>query len=477
MRDEKFSLAEGMHLHLVGIGGSGMSSIARVLLERGYTVSGSDQQENKQTVALRKEGAEVFIDHKAENIAGATAVVTSSAIPSDNPELVAARANGVPVLKRADFLGVLMAGQVGIAVAGSHGKTTTTAMIAKILLETGQDPTVILGGIVPEWDSNGRAGLGDYFVVEADEYDHMFLGLRPEVAVITNIEHDHPDIFPTPEDYEAAFAEFAQLLPAHGRLIACGQDVGVQQLLMSLDLSGREVTTYGIGGQTGSEPELDYLAVDHRPNQLGGTDFIVQSDQQTIGLVRLRIPGLHNVLNALAAIVVALDLELDFGLVCRALAEFGGVGRRFQVLGEVGGVTLIDDYAHHPTEIRATLAAARQRYGDRRLWAVWQPHTYSRTKMLQEQFATSFGDADRVVALDIFRSRETDTLGIDTGVVVRAMPDVDAVHIRTIEEAIAYLLERVRPDDVILTLGAGDGNRVSQGLLDALKVRVQTFRP
>lgn len=478
MNAERFTLADGMHLHLVGIGGAGMSSIARVLLGRGYVVSGSDQQESKLTAVLRKEGATVFSEHKAENIVGAAAVVISSAIPADNPELLAARAGGIPVLKRADFLGMLMSGQVGIAVAGSHGKTTTTAMIAKVLVQAGQDPTVILGGVMPEWDSNGRAGAGDYFVVEADEYDHMFLGLRPEVAVLTNIEHDHPDIFPTADDYQAAFVAFAQLLPRHGRLIACGQDEGVGRLLRELELPGREITTYGIAGMPATVPsELDYLAVDPRPNQLGGTDFIVQNVEQTIGLVRLRVPGLHNVLNALAAAVVGLDLELDFGLICRALADFGGVGRRFQVLGEIGGVTLIDDYAHHPTEIRATLAAARQRYGARRLWAVWQPHTYSRTKLLQEQFATSFSEADRVVALDIFRSRETDTLGMDTSAVIEAMPGGTAVHIATIDDAIAYLLDRVRPDDVILTLGAGDGNLVGQGLLDALKVRVQTFRP
>jgi UDP-N-acetylmuramate--alanine ligase len=478
MPDTKFTLAEGMHLHLVGIGGAGMSSIARVLLERGFVVSGSDQQESKQTNILQREGATVFITHQAANIHGAEAVVISSAIPTDNPEVVAARAAGIPILKRADFLGMLMAGQVGIAVAGSHGKTTTTAMIAKILMDAGQDPTVILGGMLPEWDSNGRAGLGDYFVIEADEYDHMFLGLRPDIAVITNIEHDHPDIFPTSLDYREAFRQFAQLLPADGRLIACAQDEGVQYLLQDLDLGKAELTTYGLGeAQEAAGQDFDFVAVDPRPNQLGGTDFILQNGRQTIGIIRLRVPGLHNVLNALAAIIIGLDLEVDFGLICRSLADFGGVGRRFQVVGEVGGVTLIDDYAHHPTEIRATLAAARQRYGSRRLWAVWQPHTYSRTKMLLDQFATSFTEADRVVALDIFRSRETDTLGINTAKVIQSMAGVDAVHIATIQEAVDYLLDRVRPDDVILTLGAGDSNLVAHGLLDALKVRVQTFRP
>ena len=303
-----------------------------------------------------------------------------------------------------------MTGLTGIAVAGTHGKTTTTGMIAQVLVDAGLDPTVILGGILPEWGSNGRAGKGKYFLIEADEYDHMFLGLRPSMAVITNIEHDHPDIFPTAAEYRDDFRRFASLLPDSGRLIACGQDAGVIQLLDDLELSKVEISTYGLS-QKSSIGDFDFEAEDRRPNQLGGTDFLVSGYGQTIGLVRLRIPGEHNVLNALAAIVVALDLEIDFPQICRSLAGFGGIGRRFQVTGEVGGVTVIDDYAHHPTEIGATLAAARQRYPGRRIWAVWQPHTFSRTLLMLSRFAGSFGDADRVIALDIYRSRETDDSG------------------------------------------------------------------
>ena len=466
-----FELESGMHFHLVGIGGSGMSAIARVLLGRGFIVSGSDQQLNELTAALQKQGATVYEGHRAEQIADATALVISSAIPADNPEVAAAQASGVPVLKRADLLGHLMLGQIGIAVAGSHGKTTTTGMIAQILLAAGLDPTVIVGGVLPSLGGNGRFGEGDYFLVEADEYDHMFLGLRPEVIVITSLEHDHPDVFPTAADYTAAFRRFVELLPADGRLIACVDDPGTADLLANVKLSGVEITTYGVAEEAG-KLEVDYQALDCRPNQLGGVDFLVEVDKQIIGLTRLRVPGYHNVRNALAAIIVALDLEIDFDVIRQALAEFGGVGRRFQLVGEVGGVTIIDDYAHHPTEIRATLAAARQRYPGRRLWAAWQPHTYSRTRLLLDEFAASFDDADRVVALDIYGSRELDTLGLSTDAVLAKMVHSSAVHIPERSDAATYILDRVRSGDVILTLGAGDGHMVGQWVLAGLKERV-----
>jgi len=471
---ENFALQRGMHLHLVGIGGSGMSAIARVLLGRGFVVSGSDREENEQTDSLRKAGAKVYVDHFASNISGAEAVIISSAIPADNPEVCAASDAGIPVFKRADFLGYLMIDSQGIAVAGSHGKTTTTGMIAHILLETGHDPTVILGGVLSGWKVNGRAGTGDHFVIEADEYDYMFLGLKPQLAIITNIEYDHPDIFSTPAKYEDAFRQFAHLLPEKGRLIACGDDKGVSSLLNTLNLPHVEIMTYGIPrGSNGHS--FDFQAVDSRSNQLGGTDFLVQKGSEIMGLVRLRIPGLHNVRNGLAAVITALELGLEFTDICKALTSFGGVGRRFQITGEVGGVTIIDDYAHHPTEIKATLAAARQRYQKRRLWAIWQPHTFSRTKLLLDLFADCFSDADKVIALDIYRSRETDTLGINSELVVESMNHSSAVHIAEIEDATNYLLDRVRPDDVVLTLGAGDGNLVGVGVFEALKERVQAL--
>lgn len=471
--EDNFSLKQGMHIHLVGIGGTGISAIAQVLIGRGFVVSGSDAQTNAYTAVLQDKGATIYQGHAAANITGAEAVIISSAIPDTNPEVAAARAANIPVLKRSEFLGPLMADSTGIAVAGSHGKTTTTGMIAHILLEAGTDPTIILGGLLPQWESNGRFGAGEFFVIEADEYDHMFLGLRPTIAVITNIEHDHPDIYPTAAEYMAAFQDFANLLPPNGKLIVCGADPGIQNLLSQLDLTGAGIVTYGIAS---TEQNFTMQALDIRPNQLGGVDFLVEQNGQTIGLARMRLPGLHNVGNALAAIAVALEAGIPFPQIVKALAGFGGVGRRFQVTGEIGGVTIIDDYAHHPTEIRATLAAARQRYPGRRLWAVWQPHTYSRTKLYFDEFVNSFQDADRVVALDIYRSREKDTLGIDTAVVISAMNHPNAVHIATKEAAAAYLLDRIIPDDVILTLGAGDGNLVGQWVLEGLQDRLHPHK-
>jgi UDP-N-acetylmuramate--alanine ligase len=465
-----FTLQPYMHIHLVGIGGAGISAIARVLLGYGCVVSGSDRQLNEQTAALQTGGATIYEGHMAEQIMGADALVISSAIPDDNPEVVAARSTGIPVLKRAQFLGYLMKDTVGIAIAGTHGKTTTTGMVAQVLIAADLEPTVIVGGVLPSMGTNGRYGRGDYFVVEADEYDHMFLGLRPTLAVITNMEHDHPDVFPTVEAYENAFQQFVALLPPDGRLIACVDDTGNGHLLQKLDPAN--VITYGIAENNADGRPANYQALDCRSNQLGGTDFLVQHDGKTVGLARLRIPGAHNVQNALAAIVVGLELGVDFNLIRTALAEFSGINRRFQLIGEVGGVTIIDDYAHHPTEIQMTLKAARQRYPGRRLWAVWQPHTYSRTRLLLDKFATSFIDADRVVALDIYRSRETDTLDMDTAVVLNAMSHPHAVHIPGRNAAATYVLDRIRPDDVILTLGAGNGNMVGQWILEGLKKRM-----
>ena len=478
--DSDFKLRSGIHIHIVGIGGSGMSAIARVLLGRGFVVSGSDMDSNAFTAVLAADGATIFKGHKADNIIGADVLVISSAIPADNPEVAAARAMSLPVLKRADILGQLMADTIGIAVAGSHGKTTTTGMIAQILIHAGLDPTVIVGGTLPSMESNGRFGQGDYFVIEADEYDYMFLGLHPEVSIITSIEHDHPDLFHTEADYVGAFREFVGLLPDGGRLIVCIEDLGVQQLLKDLSLTDVEITTYGLTSDeetavSTAEGSIsaNITASDCRPNPMGGMDFIVEEDGDLIGLARLRVPGEHNVRNALAAIIVAMDLGIDFPEIRQGLAEFGGMGRRFQILGEVGNVTIVDDYAHHPTEIKATLGAARQQFPGRRIWAVWQPHTYSRTKLLMAEFAHSFDDADRVIALDIFRSREKDTLGIDTSVVVAAMAHPQAIYIASKREAADYLLDRVHPDDVIVTLGAGDGDKVGKWVLAGLEKRVK----
>lgn len=463
-------LRPGAHIHLVGIGGAGISAIARVLLDRRFVVSGSDMQNSSEFLqALRADGATVHIGHAASNIEGAEIVIISSAIPSTNPEVVAAKAANIPVLKRSDFLGHLMANQVGVAIAGTHGKTTTTSMIAHILIEAGLDPTVVVGGVLPTIGSNAQAGSGEHFVIEADEYDNMFLGLRPQVAVINNIEHDHPDIFDSAESYLAAFQKFALLLPAAGQLIANADDENVMSLIENLD-APFTIQTFGLNA------DADLRAEQLQPNQLGGVDFLVMArnagQQEVVGLARMRVPGEHNVRNALAAIAIALNVGVEFDKIQQALGSFGGVGRRFQEIGTVGGVTIIDDYAHHPTEIRATLAAARQRFNERTVWAVWQPHTYSRTKLLMKEFVSAFDDADRVVVLDIYRSRERDTLGIDSGKVVDAMTHPYVRYVGSNRAAAAYILDRVRPNDVLLTLGAGDGDEVGRLVLKGLEDRL-----
>ncbi len=460
---KSFTLEPNMHFHLIGIGGSGISAIARVLLGRGFVVSGSDREANEMTAVLTQLGATIYEGHKGEQIGDADAVIISSAIPESNPEVAAAKVAGIPVLKRSDFLGHLMADKVGLAVAGSHGKTTTTGMLTQIFMAAELDPTVIVGGVLEVLSGNGRFGQGAHFIIEADEYDHMFLGLRPTRAILTSIEHDHPDIFATDADYVKAFRDFAGLLPENGQLIACVDDEGVQHLLADLNTS---VITYGV------TQKADYTATDLRPNQLGGTDFLMLNGNETVGLVRLQLPGEHNVKNGMAAAIVALQEGVTWATIQQALAVFGGVGRRFQLTGEMGGVTVVDDYAHHPTAIRATLAAARQRFPGRRVWAVWQPHTFSRTKLLQNEFATSFGEADRVIGLDIYASRERDDLGMNTAVIMDAINDSKAIHIPCRKDAATYLLDRIQPGDVILTFSAGDGNVVGQWVLDGLKERM-----
>jgi UDP-N-acetylmuramate--alanine ligase len=355
-----------------------------------------------------------------------------------------------------------MKGSYGIAVAGTHGKTTTTGMIAQILLDAGMDPTVIVGAELPILGGNGRAGHSDYFVIEADEYDHMFLGLRPDLAIVTNVEYDHPDLFTSPEAYRDTFLDFVERIQRDGHLIACADDPGASVLANHAETLRLDLVTYGLN-------QGDWQAVDVRSNQLGGSDFLVQHAGKTIGLARLRVPGKHNVQNATAAVVAAAILGVDFDTSRAALGAFGGLRRRFQVLGEAGDVTIVDDYAHHPTEIRATLLAARQRFRGRRIWAVWQPHTFSRTKAMLGEFASCFEHADRVIALDIYRSREQDTLGVDTAQVVSEVTNTSVNYVGDINEATNYLLERIIPGDVVITLSAGDGNLVGERLLERLR--------
>jgi UDP-N-acetylmuramate--alanine ligase len=444
-------------VHLVGIGGIGLSAIAKVLLEEGHRVSGSDLKLSSITDALADMGAAIYQGHRAENVGDADVVILSSAIPADNPEAAAARARGVPVVKRDWMLGHMMEGRFGIAVAGSHGKTTITAMIALSLAEAGLDPTFIVGGVLENLGTNAKAGRGEHFVVEADEYDHTFLGLRPRIAVVTNIEMDHPDCYPELDDLVKAFRQFVDLVPAQGCVIGCGDEERVRRVLAGEQ--GRDVVTYGLG------EGVDWRAVDIRSNELGGSDFVALNEGQPVGEFTLRIPGLHNVQNALAVLIVAHRLGLELAGVRETLRSFRGVQRRFELKGEVGGIVVIDDYAHHPTQIQTTLRAARERYPERTIWAVFQPHTYSRTKALLDEFAASFADADHVIVTDIYAAREFDDLGVSAVDIVVRMKHPDARYIPGLDEAADRLSDYLKPGHVLITLGAGDGYRVGEDVL------------
>ncbi|NCP15494.1 UDP-N-acetylmuramate--L-alanine ligase [bacterium] len=469
------------HIHLIGIGGSGLSAIARLLKEMGYAVSGSDRAETPFLPDLRSAGVTISLGHRPGNVRGADVVVRSSAIPDDNPEVVAARAAGIPVLKRADYLGRLMEGKTGIAVAGTHGKTTTTAMLAWLLTALGQEPSFIVGGVLRNLGVNARAGKGKTFVIEADEYDRMFLGLKPVIEVVTNVEHDHPDCYPTPADFQAAFVEFVKLLPADGVLVACAEDPGAQRLLNEAKRLGKKTVAYGKSDRSSVISDQWALAKNVKANESGGFTFeaIVTPHSSLVTrhsslvtrhspLVTLQVPGRHNVLNALAALTVAslLGLSLEDG--AQALGQFTGTGRRFEVRGEANGIVVIDDYAHHPTEIRATLAAARSRYAGCRIWAVWQPHTYSRTRTLFNQFTHAFNDADQVIVTEIYAAREP-IQDYSAAQVVQAMPHPSAQFIPDLPAVSDYLVSHLRPGDVLLVLSAGDADLVSTQVLADLQ--------
>ena len=448
------------NVHLIGIGGTGLSAIATVLLQQGYRVTGSDGQASATTARLEAMGATVYIGQRAENVnQDIDTVVVSSAISPTNPELQAAQQLGLTICKRDVWLGQMMAGYDGIAIAGTHGKTTTTAMTAWLLEQLERAPTYIVGGYIPQLKSNAAAGSGRTFVIEADEYDHMFLGLRPTVAVITNVEWDHPDIFPTPDVLYKAFTDFAQLVPADGLIIGCGDALGVKVVTQSVPAP---VVTYGL------QSDNDWQAVDPQPNRRGGFDFTVQRAGETVAKVSLAVPGLHNVCNGLATLIIADQQGLDLQAAANVLGDFQGTSRRFERKGEVDGITVIDDYAHHPTEIKATLSAARSRFGERPIWAVLQPHTFSRTLTLLDDFAAAFDDADHVIVVDIFPSRETDEGLVSSRDIVSRMTHPDVRYIGSLAEAADVLATQLTAPAVLLTLGAGDGYQVGEWVLEKL---------
>ncbi len=445
------------NVHLVGIGGAGMSAIAQILHGRGEHVTGSDRSRSLYSSAVEKLGIEVAYRHARENLIDPDLVVASSAIPDENIELQAARAAGIPVLRRNEFLPDLTAGYSTIAIAGTHGKTTTTGLVAWLMIQAELDPSFMVGGIVGDLGTNARAGNSAYFVIEADEYDRAFLGLQPEIAVITNVEHDHPDCYPTERDFREAFVNFSEQVT--GTLVICLDDPGASEITGT----AAKRVSYGL------QASADWSAEEIRPNSAGGSDFLILHAGETMGLARTRLPGLHNVRNVLAAVVVLAIVGIPFNELREALTEYHGVGRRFQVLGTEAGVTVIDDYAHHPTEIRATLQAARERYPEADIWAVFQPHTFSRLRALEKEFSTSFERADHVLVTEVFAAREEldpAYAGIEiAGRIVH--PDVRFSP--TFEHTSGTLFQEVSAGSVVITLSAGDGNQVGVLLLEKIK--------
>lgn len=451
------------HIHLVGIGGIGMSGIAELLLNLGYTVSGSDIKETEVTKHLSDLGGSVFQGHDPSHIEGADVVVFSSAVREDNPEIVEAGKSAIPVIPRAEMLAELMRLKYGIAVAGAHGKTTTTCMIASILTKGGLDPTVVIGGRLNIWGgSNARLGRSDFLVAEADESDGSFLALSPSVAVVTNIDREHIEFYRDMKSLRSTFVDFINKIPFYGRAILCLDDKEVQGVLPRLRKS---YLTYGLN------PQSNIRASDISKQGLT-TSFVVNSQETILGQVTIGTPGDHNVLNALAAIGVGLELDIDFDQITEGLRDLGGLKRRFEIVGERNGVLFLDDYGHHPTEIVKTIGAAKESWPDRRLIVVFQPHRYTRTKDLYDKFVVSFNQADFLIITPLYEAGEESLPGINSEFLFRGIRDHGHRAVTLCdskEDAASILMDDMKPGDVVLTLGAGDIHLVGTEVLKQIR--------
>ncbi|MGB8260955.1 MAG: UDP-N-acetylmuramate--L-alanine ligase [Terracidiphilus sp.] len=453
--------ATSQHAHFIGIGGIGMSGIAEILLNLGMKVSGSDLRRGPVTDRLALLGARIHEGHDAANVAGATVVVTSSAVPADNPEVLEARARKIPVIQRAEMLAELMRLRYGIAIAGMHGKTTTTSMVAAVLAAGGLDPTVVVGGRVDALGSNARLGASHFFVAEADESDRSFLKLSPILAVVTNLDREHMDCYRDMADVEEAYLAFMDKVPFYGAVTACLDNPLLAGILPRVR---RRILTYGMA------PAADYRLEILDAAQGGHSRFQVETAAGVLGPFELHVPGRHNVLNATAAVAIAHQLEVPAAKIAEGIGNFRGVDRRFQQRGVAAGVAVVDDYGHHPTEIRATLAAARQ-CGFRKVHVVFQPHRYSRTADLLDEFTGAFWDADTVTVLPIYAASEKPIPGVTAeglaeriaGSVVGFAPDFAA--------AVAAAVDLAQPGDLILTLGAGNVSQLGPQILAALEAR------
>jgi len=447
-------------IHFIGVGGSGMSGIAEVLLTMGYQVSGSDLKTGEVTDRLTRLGGRVFPGHHGSNVDGAQVVVYSSAVKPDNPEMLAAKAAGIAVIGRAEMLAELMRMKYGIAVGGSHGKTTTTSMVAAVLARGGLDPTIVVGGRLHALGTNARLGHGQFLVAEADESDGSFLRLNPAVSVITNIDREHMDHYADLDEVRQAFVYFANRVPFYGVTILCADDPQVREILPRVT---KRALLYG------TRPEAEVRAVDVElvPH---GSRFGVTSAGRHLGGIELQLPGRHNVLNAVAAVAVGLELEVAFSHVAEALGAFRGVSRRFETRGIQGGVRVVDDYGHHPTEIAATLAAAKGLGG--RVLVLFQPHRYSRTASLKEEFGRCFGDADRVWLLDVYAAGEAPIPGATGESLAESARAQGATHVQFAPDAAAAVAEiaaEARSGDLVITLGAGDVWKLGDEVLSRLR--------
>ncbi len=451
--------AKTQRVHFIGIGGIGMSGIAEILLNLGYPVSGSDIRRSPVTERLAGLGATIFEGHAAANVVGAAVVVASSAVSETNPEVVESRSSKVPVIQRAEMLAELMRLKYGIAVAGMHGKTTTTSMIAAVLAKGGLDPTIVVGGRIDAMGSNARLGRSQYLVAEADESDRSFLKLSPILSVVTNLDREHMDCYRDMADVEAAFVTFMNRVPFYGAITACADDPLLCQIL---DRVQRRVYTYGFGA------DASFVCRMLPAGEGARSRFEVVAGGQVLGAFALQVPGRHNVLNATAAIAIGTQLEIHPEAIAAALAEFHGVDRRFQVKGVVRGVTVVDDYGHHPTEIRATLAAARE-CGYRQVHVIFQPHRFTRTLDLMEEFASAFNDADSVELLDIYAASEEPIPGVDAHALALRIGQSKVRYAGTVPEAIRAVAERAQEGDLIMTLGAGSVSQVGSLILEALQ--------
>jgi len=439
-----------------------MSGLARILLEMGRNVTGSDLNRTPVTERLESLGANCCQGHRAENIGDADLVVVSTAIPGDNPELVEAGKRGVPVIHRGDLLALLMESRRGIAVCGAHGKTTTTSMLATILNKNGLDPTILIGGELTDIGGNAKLGRGEYMVAEADESDGSFLKLSPEVVVVTNIEDDHLDYYGSVSEIEASFKRFLHKVRASGVAVVCVDDPNIHRIIDGYD---KPVITYGVKSGDG-----DYTVRDVSLNGIG-TGGEVYFRGQRLGHLKLAVPGRHNLANALAAVAVGCHVGLSFSSIAEALQSFKGAGRRFQLLGEVGGVKVVDDYAHHPSEILATVQAARQ-VGPQRLIGVFQPHRYTRTSLLCDRFGKVFGDVDEVIINEIYSAGEKPIKGVNARLIVDSIKKngrKDVCYFRTRDEIVNYLERLVQPGDMVLIMGAGNIWTVGEELVKRLK--------